>query len=113
MSHLSTREREALAVLSDREWLTTGAVRKIADLPSANNVLARLYQRGALIERRLIENGRYEWRRTGAEVRFNEGGPAWSSACGAFEPGDDLRPLPEDICGTCGRRFDAHGEVRS
>jgi hypothetical protein len=106
MSVLTTREREALAVLSRDEWLSAHTIGKLADMPSAHNALVRLLARG-LVEINASTWPRL-WRRTGGEVRFNDGGTAWSVPCSAFDPGDELQPIAEDTCGNCGRRFDEH-----
>lgn len=107
MRCVTTREREVLAVMTTEEWLTSVQIAKLAGLTSSWAALQRALGHG-VVERRLVAKGVSEWRRTGRDFPFNAGGLAWAGPCEAFEPGDEHAPLAEDLCGTCGRRFDAH-----
>lgn len=108
---ISTRQREALCALGRDEWVVASEVAKRAGMSSAYGPLTRLMRMG-LVE---LDGSTWphRWRRTGANVRFNDGGPPWETACSSFEPGDELTPLPDDICGACGRSHAEHASTLS
>jgi hypothetical protein len=108
---VSTREREAVSVMTTGEWLTVTQISRAAGIPNAYSALQRALAHG-VVERRSVPGSCYEWRRTGRDFTFNASGIIWTMACDAFEPGDELGPLAEDVCGRCGNRFDGHGRAQ-
>jgi hypothetical protein len=105
-NYISTREREAVSVMTTDEWLTVTQISRAAGIPNAYGALQRALAHG-VVERRNVAKGVYEWRRTGRDFKFSASGIVWTMACEAFEAWGDYTPVA-GFCGRCGHRVDGH-----